>query len=251
MIHTADLYYFSPTGGTKKVGECFGKAAAEQVTMVNLAAGELEGSEDAALAVIAMPVFGGRIPAFGTEQLLKVNGNGKKAVTLAVYGNRAYEDALLELNDTAKAAGFQVIASGAFVAEHSMNREVAAGRPDQEDEGQLQSFAQRVLEKLALGGDMKVSVPGNEPYKPHMQRMATPVCTEDCGLCGACAKACPVDAIEIKEAVVTDPEKCILCMACASACTRGARVLPAPMKAHLQQLLGPLKEVRRENEIFL
>ncbi len=251
MVHTADLYYFSPTGGTKKVGECFAKAAAEQVVPVNLAAGELKGSEDAALAVIAMPVFGGRIPAFGTEQLLKVNGNGKKAVTVAVYGNRAYEDALLELNNTAKKAGFQVIASGAFIAEHSMNREVAAGRPDKEDEGQIQGFAETVLEKLASGTDAEVKVPGNEPYKPHMKRMATPVCTEDCGLCGACAKACPVDAIKIKEAVVTDPEKCILCMACTNACVRGARVLPAPMKAHLQQLLGPLKEVRRENEMFI
>ena len=251
MLHKISLYYFSPTGGTKKVGECFGKAAAEQVVPVNLAAGELKGSEDAALAVIAMPVFGGRIPAFGTEQLLKVNGNGKKAVTLAVYGNRAYEDALLELNNTAKKAGFQVIASGAFIAEHSMNREVAAGRPDKEDEGQIQAFAETVLEKLASGTDAEVKVPGNEPYKPHMKRMATPVCTEDCGLCGACAKACPVDAIEIKEAVVTDPEKCILCMACTNACVRGARVLPAPMKAHLQQLLGPLKEVRRENEMFI
>ena len=45
--------------------------------------------------MIAMPVFGGRIPAVAAEKLGELKGSGKKAVTLVVYGNRAYEEQML------------------------------------------------------------------------------------------------------------------------------------------------------------
>ena len=116
MINKADFYYFSPTGGTKKTGEIFAREIAENVQFIDLGSKQEQKETDHELAVIAIPVFGGRLPAFASEKLRKINGAGKKAVTLAVYGTRAYEDALLELNDLAEECGFQVIASGAFVA---------------------------------------------------------------------------------------------------------------------------------------
>ena len=98
MLKSGALYYFSPTGGTKKAGELFSQELFEKVEVRNL--GKRENEEvHSDIVVVAAPVFGGRIPTFMTEQLKALKGNGKKAITLAVYGNRHYDDALLEMND--------------------------------------------------------------------------------------------------------------------------------------------------------
>ena len=60
------------------------------------------------LVVIAMPVFAGRVPALAVERLRKVNPHGAKCVVVAVYGNRAYDDALIEMLDVATEIGFRV-----------------------------------------------------------------------------------------------------------------------------------------------
>ena len=53
------------------------------------------------LAVIAVPSYGGRVPTPAAERLAALHGNGARAVLVCVYGNRAYEDTLVELEDTA------------------------------------------------------------------------------------------------------------------------------------------------------
>lgn len=253
MLNMAELYYFSPTGGTKKVGESFCKRLAENISFVNLGnpSGEIE-PPHGDLAVIAAPVFGGRIPSFAAQRLSKLEGGGKKAVTLAVYGTRAYEDALLELNNVAEKQGFQVVASGAFVAQHSMAPEIGAGRPDGQDVQELYAFAQKVLDKLEKGVENKVQVPGNYPYKDGMKGGATPVSLPSCTKCGACKAICPTGAISMENgAVATNPEKCILCVACTAVCPAHARVLPSPMQERMKKMTEALKAVRRENESFL
>lgn len=91
--------------------------------------------------MIAVPSYGGRVPQAATERLSAIRGNGAKAVLLCVYGNRAYEDTLVELEDTAKQAGFRVIAAIAAIAEHSIARQFATGRPDAQDQARLHTFA--------------------------------------------------------------------------------------------------------------
>lgn len=251
MLEKADFYYFSPTGGTKKVGEVFAGEVARTVCPWELGKKETRKNE-AELLVVAVPVFGGRIPGVAAQRLQKLDGQGKQAVTLVVYGTRAYEDALLELNDVITDCGFQVVASGAFVAQHSMAPQVGPGRPDGADEEELRVFARRVLEKIEGGQAGKVEVPGNRPYKPQMQMPATPICLPSCTRCGACAAVCPTEAVAIcEDSVQTKVEKCILCMACTVACPENARVLPAPLRETMEQKLGVLKDVRRENEVFL
>lgn len=246
-------YYFSPTGGTRKVADGFVKAFGEAAEEMDLGNKEPIGEEiKGDILLAAAPVFGGRIPALVSEKLGKLNGTGKKAVSLAVYGTRAYEDALLELNEVLEKRGFQVIASGAFIAHHSMAPQVGEGRPDEKDMQEIKEFAEKVLEKLSRGEDSQVKVPGNHPYKPEMKVAAAPMSVQGCTVCGACEKACPTDAIKVEEnRVVTALEKCILCNACVKICPQGARILPPPVQAHTQELLSPLKDVRRENEIFL
>ncbi len=275
MFDSLTFYYFSPTGGTKKAGGIFCGAAAEKTEEVDLlvkSGGVRDVSSDAP-AVIAVPVFGGRIPATAADRLREVDGRGRQAVTLVVYGNRAYEDALLELNDIAAGQGFHVAASGALIAQHSMAPEVGKGRPDEADQAEIREFADRVAEKIGREAAEKkngkaesesssesvkpgvssaeIRVPGNRPYKEGMNMPAAPVCMPSCGVCGVCADVCPEDAVKIQDGtVVTDPEACILCMACAAACPSHARILPPPLQERTAKMLSPLAEVRRENEFF-
>ena len=95
---------FSPTGGSRKAAMEVGKQIA---LSAGCAVGELSlnrpddraaryhfGPED--LLVLAYPAYGGRMPALLEETMTHLAGENTPAVVLAVYGNRAYEDALLE-----------------------------------------------------------------------------------------------------------------------------------------------------------
>ncbi|MGN0267724.1 MAG: 4Fe-4S binding protein [Lachnospiraceae bacterium] len=253
MLNNTELLYFSPTGGTKKAGQIFCGGIAQNVKMVDL--GERDKTveqSDSELTVIAVPVFGGRVPAVAVQKLKELNGDGKKAVTLVVYGNRAYEDALLELNNVIKDSGFRIIASAAAVAQHSMAPEVGKGRPDEQDERSILMFAGKVLDKIESGSEAQIIVPGNYPYKNGMNMPVAPISLPSCNQCGKCAAICPSGAIRLEnDSVVTDAEKCCLCMACTAACPEHARILPPPLQEKMEQMLGALKSVRRENEYFV
>ena len=151
MLPVIDFYFFSPTGGTKKAGELFCKSIARQVNYINLTLPKNNyGGSQSDVAVFAAPVYAGRIPAIAAERFSKMNGQGKKAITLVAYGVRGYDDALLELNDLVSAAGFQIVASGALIAQHSIVKEVGTGRPDSKDASAIQAFAKDVLKKKKI-----------------------------------------------------------------------------------------------------
>lgn len=253
MLSNVDFYFFSPSGGTRKTGEILAGAIADQVRFVDLGKKEdLKAKPEAEVIVAALPVFGGRIPAVAGKKLQQLQGQGKKAVTLAVYGTRAYEDALLELNDLLEDCGFEILASGAFVAQHSMNPEIGAGRPDEKDSGEIRDFGKKILAKLEENQGPKVRVPGNHPYKPEFSLPVTPVSLAACNLCQTCAQVCPTEAIRMEKGeVVTDTEACCLCMACVYHCPEKVRILPPPMQEQMKNMLGALKGVRRENQVFL
>ena len=226
MLKNVDFYYFSPTGGTKKAGEVIASEIAKSVNAINLA--EKTVSVPASdVVVVAVPVLGGRIPALVSDRIKQLEGAGRKAVTAVVYGVRAYEDALLELNDVMTDSGFEVAASAALIAQHSIVPEVGAGRPDAADTEEIQQFVKRVLDAMENGGTGTVSVPGNHPYKESMKASAAPVTLDSCGGCGFCVSVCPTEAISItEEGVVTEAEKCMMCMACVAKCPAKARILP-------------------------
>ena len=140
-ITTAKLVYFSPTGTTKKVLE--GIADAIQVDLVEqidltppeAVTREFEELQDE-LAIIGAPVYGGRIPLDAVHRFRRLKANNTLVVVVVLYGNREYEDALLELKNLTEELGFTAVAGGAFVGEHSYANEtvpIANGRPDAED----------------------------------------------------------------------------------------------------------------------
>lgn len=253
MLHNLTLYYFSPTGGTRKCADIVCHALAQSVTAVDLGRRDLPAlfQPESSLIVVAAPVFAGRIPAFFLEKLAGLQGKGRYAVTLAVYGNRDYDDALLELNDALSDCGFAVIASGAVIAQHSQVPELAAGRPDEVDRENLVDFAGKVLEKLARGDDACAVVSGRRPYRERRPNSAAPMSTDACIRCGLCERLCPTGAIEIKDKVETEVSQCVLCRACTAHCPVGARVVSDQLAQALYHKLRACIDVRRENVYWL
>lgn len=250
MSDKMEVYYFSPTGGTKKVSDIFAAAVGKDAVWHDLRDKQTPTEQpQGELIIVAAPVFAGRIPSVVREKIKTLAGEGKQAVTIAVYGNRAYEDALLEMNDILIQGGFMVIASAAFVAQHSIVPEVGAGRPDAEDEKEIRTFAEAVKNSTSAEN---IHVPGNRPYKPEMKVAAAPLSLSSCTACGVCAKICPTDAIAAAEGkMVTDVSKCILCMACVHTCPLQARILPPPLQEKTDNMLAAFRDIRNKNEVFL
>ena len=253
MIDRITVLHFSPTGGTRRAAQLLAARIAQQVEEIDLALPQAQthgfGPEDVVL--VAGPVYGGRLPALMVERLRRFTGGGARAVTAAVYGGRAYEDALVELDDLLEAQGFCVTAGTALLAEHSIVRDLAAGRPDAQDEAQLAEFGARIAEKLDKGEKSVPQVPGDRPYREWAGMPVVPMAGDACVSCGECAKSCPVQAISLENPSQTDQARCITCMRCVSVCPTKARALPAQVQGMLAQKLAPFMQKRPENELYL
>ena len=212
------------------------------------------------LTVIGTPVYAGRVPAEAVRRLQRIKGDDTPAVVVVVYGNREYEDALLELKDTVAALGFRPVAGGAFIGEHSYSSEatpIAPGRPDGGDIGEAKRFGALIKQKMnrfhTLGDIPALKVPGNYPYiewdKP--PEMA-PVTVESlCTLCSDCAATCPTAAITVDASVVTDAQVCIHCSACVKKCPNGARKWENARIEQIRKWLSDNCGQRKEPQVFL
>lgn len=254
MLQHLQIAYFSPTGGTKRAALCLGRALAAQAHEIDLSlpgdAARAFGPDD--LVLFAAPVYGGRIPAYILEKLRACQGNGAAAIAAAVYGNRAYDDALLELSDTLKARGFRMLAAATLVAEHSIVRALASGRPDERDCLDYRDFAGKIAAKLSGAPfSAEPNIPGKRPYVQWTAPPVTPAATDACARCGLCAAKCPTGAIARENLQTADPAKCLRCMRCVSICPRQARTMPPAALAASDAKLAPFKNVRRANELFL
>ena len=213
-----------------------------------------------ALAIIVVPVYGGHVAPLAMERLESIRGLDTPAVLVVVYGNRAYEKALMELDAFAIHHGFKVIAGATFVGEHSystVQSPIAQGRPDESDLDFANEFGNKVMEKIqaAVTSDKLYQVDvrairrPSQPFFPlfrflrkviKLRKSGTPLprtpWVEDeslCTHCGLCATHCPVGAIIKGDELHTDADKCIKCCACVKSCTKKARVFDTPFSVIL------------------
>ncbi|MDE7331942.1 MAG: EFR1 family ferrodoxin [Lachnospiraceae bacterium] len=248
---------FSPTGGTDKVAEIITKAWGAPVNKIDLSNAGTDYSslnpEKEDIAIIAVPSYGGRVPSLAAQRISNIHGNQTPCVIICVYGNRAYEDTLIELNDIAEKSGFKVIAAIAAIAEHSIMHQYAAGRPDMKDKSELNSFAKKILEKINDNstGFTTPQIPGNRPYKKAGGAGLVPKADNNCTSCGLCAKQCPAKAINTENFKTADSKKCISCMRCVVKCPQSARKVNGALVSVAALAIKKACSTRKENELYI
>lgn len=129
--------YFSPTGGTKQYVQKIAGALGETYASLDLSDRETRLREHTFskddLVVIGVPVYYGRVVQIDNGLLKRLHGDGTRAILVAVYGNRAFDDALLELSDLCAKQDFVMAAAFTGIAQHTFSEKIATGRPNADD----------------------------------------------------------------------------------------------------------------------
>lgn len=248
---------FSPTGGTQKVADIIMEGWPVTRTKIDLTNAVADNSdfrfEKEDIALIAIPSYGGRVPAPAAQRLAAIQGSGTQCIVVCVYGNRAYEDTLIELKDIAEQCNFRIAAAVSAVAEHSIMHQYAAGRPDQQDEEELSCFGKKIFDKIS-NPDLSapsLQIPGNHPYKKAGGAGLVPKAGEKCVRCGLCAKNCPTQAISEENLKTADGKKCISCMRCVVHCPKSARKVNNAMVSVAALAIKKACSERKKNELFI
>lgn len=256
--------FFSPTRNSKSVVDAiisgFRGLPVENIdlTYPDMVSARQFGSDE--LVVIGVPVYAGRVAPLAVKRLFGFRGDNTPAVIVLTYGNREFEDALIELKDIAEKAVFKPIAACTFIGEHSFSGSktpIAAGRPDSVDLTTAEAFGLQISKKLVALQDQETAhspdVPGNCPYKEGMKSLPfAPIVLESkCTQCASCIPICPTGAISLGIKLELDPNLCIFCCACIKICREDALKIDVdPIKLKRQWLYEHCSE-RKEPELYL
>ncbi len=254
--------YFSPTGTTEKIVTCIAQALAGDETAevfdFTLPQARAEGkeftSDDA--VVFGVPVYAGRVPNVLLKYLDTVKGGGALAVPVVLYGNRNYDDALIELRNILEKNRFHTVAAAAFIGEHSFSKILAAGRPDDKDMELAREFASKIL----LENKGVIPVKGEDPIRGYYQprdrngvfidiRKVKPLTADTCDDCKICAQVCPMGSISF-ENIREFTGICIKCGACIKKCPKGAKYYEDEGYLYHKKELEEIYTRRAEPELF-
>ena len=268
--------YFSGTGTTKRVVKCISQALSKELH-ADCAEFSFSLPEERSkklcfgtdeLAVLGVPVYAGRVPNLILPYIRdNIKGCGTLAVPIVLFGNRNYDDGLMELRNVLTDNGFISVAAGAFVGEHAFSRTLGAGRPDDRDMALAGLLACKAAEKVTSPDAPQkkvVEVPGCDPLRPYYtprDRSGLPISdfikakpktdTSKCIKCGLCARICPMGSISADD--VSDVRgKCIKCCACIKKCPAQAKYFDHEgFVYHRHELEEEYGSRRAESVIFL
>lgn len=259
------IAYFSATLSTKAIllNVAWGLGLNVPVRTLDLTSAQTRRKhiqlEPVDLLLVGAPTYGGRLPQVEPSVLDCLHGNNTPAVAVVVYGERGYDDTLLEMRDGLADRGFIPLAAATFIAEHALSEKVGTGRPDKADIKKAQEFGAQLCERLrTLDADKlsdigPVAIPGNHPYKdPPDMALVPPTTTDDCIFCMLCHRWCPTSAIPYNKPTETDGDRCIRCFACIKRCPTQARYLDDPnTKSRILSLEGMFSDIHGEPELFI
>ncbi len=233
QIDRIKLIYYSPTGTSEKTVKAIQQGIDTPYDVIDLTPPDSEAQNHSLkptdLAIIAAPVYSGRVAPTAAHRIKKLRGKDTPTVLVAVYGNRAFEDALVELKDITEPNGLKPVAACAFIGEHSFDAPetpIATGRPDPEDIKKAKSFGEKIKTKLSgMNEFTELMIPGNHPYREGGKTGGRSPETDpdSCILCGMCAKVCPTGCVTVTDIVETEIDQCTACAACVKNCPTGAR----------------------------
>lgn len=244
MDKKINTMYFSATDTTKKVVCGIAKQISDnidrEISINNIdftlpgVRSALVSFTEADVVIIGVPVYAGRVPNVLLKYLNSIRGNGALAIPVVVYGNRNYDDALIELVDILELNGFKVIAGGAFIGEHAFSKTLAKNRPDEEDMGIACDFANQIYTKITTQDKIEtVVVNGNKPYRKYYMpknkegiavniRKVIPKTNSNCNDCKLCVNICPMGSIDFNDVSKLNGI-CIKCGACIKKCPTNAK----------------------------
>ena len=274
QITSVKAAFYSATGNTKLVVETIGRAAAGKLGVpfetfdftLPAARGGVTAYAPTDLVLVATPVYAGRVP---NKMLPFVQtgfeGNGALAVPVVTFGNRNFDNGLIELRNELEAHGFHTVAGAGVVCEHVFSSKLATARPDAADLEALAAFGAAVAEKAAALAQLPaapIAVRGDDPVGPYY----TPLGTDGkpavflkakpltdpakCDSCGVCAQVCPVGSIPADDFTAVTGI-CIKCQACIKKCHTGAKYFEdAAFLSHVAMLEQNYSR-RAESEFFI
>lgn len=249
--------FFSPTGTSRKIATAIAdelsavlNAELLSVDVTTALHDRIEVDADD-IVIIAAPVYGGHMAPIARYRMDMIKGNATKCILVAVYGNRAFEHALVDMADFANTHDMKAIAAGAFVGEHSYSTAdtpIAVGRPDTADLNIAADFGRRIAARISdvcaseIDATTAQDIPSSEQslanfkefvmgyaakQKSSPAKLLPEVDETICTQCGLCISICPTHAIA-DDCHTVDPAKCIKCCACVKGCPEGARSLHSP-----------------------
>lgn len=172
MDKKVTLLYFSPTRTTNRNLRAIAKGMGCNFQEIDFTLPQNRqqdhcfGEDD--FVIVGSPVYGGVMPLLVREYLEQhISGKNTGCAVVAVYGNRHYDDCLVEMEDLMTEKGFIVTAAAACLGEHSYSTQIATGRPDETDTASAEGFGAKLSHKLESGIKPleKGAIPGNRPYR--------------------------------------------------------------------------------------